>query len=318
MYKNVVSWQDVVVDPKKDIDAGLHSKLSEYAKIPKCDLVTRRDFLNNIVSSSGAGVPSSILKSLNMRIEYFNRIIQMYDTGILYPDYNPQVYDESRVISLLKPKKNVKNLIYPNNKVFYGKQKKDVWGDAYLDILDPAHRNLVFWKQQWLNSSSCQPFFTALEEFVLPPDMPCVLFYDDTEIEKRKAVISDNKILVGGKPVNSPKVDGVSNQTMFIINENNELIIDFSSTRIRHISLSCGKPVLGGGLMVVKDGRLQEISNSSGHYLFSVQDFAQTLRLLRKHGICFSPDTMIEHWYAFAKNERLPFSVFCAKYKIDM
>lgn len=318
MYKNIASWQDVFFCSEHSVFPELQEKVSEYAKIPKYDLTTRRDFLENIISLYKSNISKHILNAFILRLEYFNQLVHMYDTGILYKDCSPQVYDETRVVASLTLKKNSKKLKYPNKEVFYGNQMNDIWGDAYLDILDPAHRNLIFWKQVWQNSGSKLPFFTALEEYIMPPNTPHIFFYDDLEIEKRKATIFNNQILLENTPVNSPDVVDDSNQTMFIINENNELLIDFSSKHIRHISLSSGKPVLGGGLMVIKNGYLQEISNSSGHYLFNTDDFIQTIKLLFEQGIQIHHDVIVDHWYAFSKNERLPFSEFCARYKLDV
>jgi len=318
MYKDAASWQDVMFCSEHNVDCGLYSQIEEYAKIPKHDLVARRDCLTNLLSLCNTGISKNVLNSLNMRINYFNQIINMYNTGILYKDHNPQIYNKSEVISLLTPKKAHQKLIYPNDKTFYGSQINDIWGDAYLDILDPAHRNLIFWKHVWLNSGSRIPFFTALEEYMMSPDTPCIFFYNEHEIEKRKATIFDNRLFMGGYPVASPDVVDDSNQTMFVINAKNELIIDFSSKHIRHISLSSGQAVLGGGLMVIKNGYLQEISNSSGHYLFNTENLIQTIQILKEKGLELKPDIIIDHWYAFSKNERLPFSDFCAKYKLDI
>jgi len=318
MYKDPASWQDISFCSEHDVDCGLRAHVQEYKKIPRFDLKIRRDCLNNIISLYGAHMTKNLLDAFGMRIKYLDKIINMYDTGILYKDHNPGVYDISMVKSLLTPGNAPQNLIYPNSKTFYGNQTNDIWGDAFLDILDPAHRNLIFWKYVWLNSDSRMPFFTALEEYIMPPNTPCIFFYDDDEIEKRKTTICDNRLFVGTQPINSPDIVDDSNQTLFVINAKNELIVDFSSKHIRHISLTSGQPVLGGGLMVIKNGYVQEISNSSGHYLFNTQNLIQTIEKLKEYGLEIKPNTTIDHWYAFSKNERLPFSDFRAKYESDI
>jgi len=74
---------------------------------------------------------------------------------------------------------------------------------------------------------------------------------------------------------------------IFILNENNEILISKHNKQdeFHHSSLSAGKDVKFAGEIFVKNGKIVELTNKSGHYEPPSRIFTQLKGILKNLGI---------------------------------
>ena len=108
---------------------------------------------------------------------------------------------------------------------------------------------------------------------------------------------------------------GRTNETLFIINTNLDIITGTSTPLIRHVSLSRGSPVFGGGMLIVNNGKVEHIKGNSGHYLFYTPHMLQTIYILQKKGVFLDENVKITNFTSFYDTETLLVQEFLEKYQ---
>ena len=174
---------------------------------------------------------------------------------------------------------------YLNNQPLHDVKYGGYWGELWLELIDPAHRELDFHKSNWLNEKSKDPFFTYIEKQNISHREPHIDFVLNSDIDSCKVTVKEGLLYKGSNVIDSPEVCNRDNETLFIIDRNMDILVDFSSSTKRHVSLSRGKPVLGGGLLVVEKGHVKEVKGNSGHYLFYTPHMKQSLDILKDKGV---------------------------------
>lgn len=298
-----------------------------YHKIPKENISEREEYLkilHNRILLEDCASPTKkehIVSHIEKRINYFKNLNFLYENEILYPDSNPLIYDKEKVKKVFfntsenQDKNKQYEKRYLNNESLYDFKNNNYWGELWLEMLDPAHRELDFYKHQWLKDKSTEPFFTYLEKQNISHREPYINFVLDNELDSHKAQINNGLLHLGANALTSPDILDRHNETLFIINENTDIIVGISSPTKRHVSLSRGAPVLGGGLLVVKNGQIQEVKGNSGHYLFYTSHMLQTLEILKQKGIQLNDDIKITNFIDFHTKENLTLKDFYNKYE---
>jgi DNA-binding XRE family transcriptional regulator len=71
---------------------------------------------------------------------------------------------------------------------------------------------------------------------------------------------------------------------LFAIDLKGDLYVAEEGIGISHSSFTCGKPVLGGGLLQIVQGQIKSVALESGHYMPNVEIGYQILKIFEEKG----------------------------------
>ncbi len=171
------------------------------------------------------------------------------------------------------------------NTCSYSMKMKEFWGAFWLESIDPCHRRLANYYQFWLDTDpelkSYQSFFLWLETQYVPQNIPMVSYYSEGQLAACCVEIVDGYLVKKEtqEPVSTCRVK----RNIFVMDLSQDLYIEQVTEGVWHSSLSCGKPVLGAGLMEIERGIVKMIALESGHYLPSIEQGFQFIKILMKN-----------------------------------
>jgi hypothetical protein len=204
-----------------------------------------------------------------------------------------------------------KTPVFLTNHRFFSLKMREYWGDFWFESLDPCHRRLTPFLDQWKTlvaaSSETPHFFLWLETQHLPKYVPRVTYFEGEELEQKKLVIKNGlfceSVASEWIPAN---FDSPSKRYLFAIDLTGEIYAAEEGMGVSHSSFTCGKPVLGGGLLQIVNGHLKSLALESGHYTPSMEIGYQILKIFEEKGAIL-PDNL-EVIFFYDRN----------KYKVDM
>ena len=206
--------------------------------------------------------------------------------------------------------------IYLVNKHLYDSKKGILWGEYYLEILDPCHRHLTAYYHCWLEEKRKNPgaplFFLWLENQYVPIEVPSIKFLSTDELKNTLVEAKDGLFyyVQKGTLVNcKPK-----KEYLFIIDLNENLFLIEGSTTIRHDSLSHGNPVLGAGNMIIENGELKVLGFDSGHYQTTIEDGLQVIDILQNKSFFLKDEVSVIYFFQ-EKKLRSSICEFIGKFK---
>lgn len=89
----------------------------------------------------------------------------------------------------------------------------------------------------------------------------------------------------GGGVDGQTEDETTSSMAMYVLTQQGELLVSFEHGRHRHSSLVAGAPVCAAGCLRVRNGRLLEFDNHSGHYHPSAASLQVVATWLRSKGV---------------------------------
>lgn len=189
-----------------------------------------------------------------------------------------------------------------NNKRFFSLKMREYWGDFWLESLDPCHRRLTPFYLQWMERKKENPnlphFFLWLETQHLPRYVPVVHYLSEEELKQAHVRVERGQFISycqgSAQPVNF--VDP-SERYLFVIDTKEQLYVTTESRGCSHSSFTHGKPVLGAGLINIRDGVLERLALESGHYLPSVEVGYTILKLFDKMGVIWPRSFEIVYFF---------------------
>lgn len=203
-------------------------------------------------------------------------------------------------ISLLRD--STKTPIILNNQCFFSLKMREYWGDFWLETLDPCHRRLTPFLDQWNKLRKLNPqiphFFLWLETQHIPKYVPQVRYLKGEELEKRRLIVKDGLFWV-----NIDSEWGLANfnisskRYLFSIDLAGEIYAAEEGQGISHSSFTWGKPVLGAGLIQIHQGQLTSLALESGHYMPSMEIGYQMLKIFEEKGAFFPSNLEIMFFY---------------------
>lgn len=169
------------------------------------------------------------------------------------------------------------------------------WGKFWLEALDPCHRQLAGFYHDYLGSrpatASIQDFFLWLESRTVPDTIPVVRYLSGRELAPLKVRPCDGILVHPGSGAAVNTMDGI--RYLYVIDLQKQLYLAAASDNLFHSSLSGGKPVLGSGLLKVKDGVVQAVNFESGHYRPTLDQGHASIVLLAEMGAGFADPLVI-------------------------
>lgn len=192
--------------------------------------------------------------------------------------------------------------VYLNNHRFFSLKMKEYWGDFWYETLDPCHRRLTPFLDQWRAIKKTNPgaphFFLWLETQHLPKYVPRVIYLDGEELERRMIVIKNGQFWEHFNHEWEPANFNVSSKRyLFSINLQGEIFAAEDGIGISHSSFTCGKPILGAGLLEIHKGILTSLALESGHYMPSTKIGYQILKIFENKGAHFPEKFDIVFFY---------------------
>lgn len=236
----------------------------------------------------------NIQKIASNKKAYLEKIRELYfyhldDPIILKNKYRPDLTNIDQ-----KP-------LYLVNKRFYDSKNGMYWGEHYLEVLDPCHRQLTtyhdLWKALKEADPNTSPFFLWLEKQNLSKDISYVKYLTSAEIEQCRIISIDHCLYFAHDLTHAIHLEQGEKEYIFIIDLNKNIYLIEGSSIIHHTSLSHGLPVLGAGNMMIINGSIDSIAFASGHYLPEIQDDLQTIQILIEQKIPFSENPTVTFFH---------------------
>lgn len=268
----------------KDLDQLIRS----YNQIPKDKIETlscRIKKLNRIMDLIQNWVPHPkdkrkhllwIAEIASNKKNYLNELLKIYE-GRLHENQTKYHNDFSM---LRDPSKTP--VILTNHR-YYSLKMREYWGDFWMEALDPCHRRLTPFLDQWRSLNIDTPFFLWLETQHIPKYVPRVTYLKGDELEKRKVAVYQGLFWQQDAPLSLDP----SKKHLFSIDLNKDLYVAEEKEGISHSSFTCGKPVLGAGILQIVEGKLKSLALESGHYMPSIEIGYQILKIFEEKGVLF-------------------------------
>jgi hypothetical protein len=220
---------------------------------------------------------------------YLGRLLEIYENK-LHEEEAQNTY-HSDVSSL---KDTSKTPIFLNNHRFFSLKMREYWGDFWFETLDPCHRRLTPFLDQWRalkkTETKTPHFFLWLETEHIPKYVPRVTYLKGEELERRRVVVKEGLFWEKSDlEWTLANFNHSSERYLFSIDVTGEIYVAEEKGGISHSSFTCGKPVLGAGLLKVSEGLLISLALESGHYMPSIEIGYQILKILEEKGATF-PD----------------------------
>ena len=228
---------------------------------------------------------------------YLMHLLDIYEKGL---------HEEAALAALHGDVSNLSELsktpVILNNHRFFSLKMREYWGDFWHETIDPCHRRLTPFLDQWRELKKGNPeiphFFLWLETQHIPKYVPRVTHLNGEELERRRLVVKDGLFWSKGDSewavvnLNDP-----SKRFLFSIDLTGEIYAAEEEPGISHSSFTCGKPVLGAGLLQIQEGLLTSLALESGHYMPSVEIGYQILKHFEEKGCRFSNPLEVVFFY---------------------
>lgn len=246
-------------------------------------------------------IPKDKVEFISLRISALDEIIKKLDDYkenpaaiLLQKQISAKVAYLTALRNLPSKEKIIKyhtsnnpNALTLRNNITYSLKMHEYWGAFWLESIDPCHRRLahyyVIWKEQNPECKDYLPFFLWLEMQYIPPSILSVKYLNEKERAMFEATIENGKII--SKQSKALISTGSVVKYIYIITLDEQLYIAPWGNTIWHTSFSCGKPVLGSGLLTIENGIITGISFESGHYLPSIEQGYRSLNWFQNHDV---------------------------------
>jgi len=190
--------------------------------------------------------------------------------------------------------------LYLVNKLLYDAKMPTFWGYYWLETLDPCHRQLTDYYLKWLSANRDVPFFLWLETQDIPYYTPSIYYYTDAELMQLMTKIKDG--LLYDAQGNLLDLSEANKAYLFVVTLDKRLYITEGSLKIRHTSITHGKPVLGSGEIKIQKGVISYWSTESGHYQPTLKDAQQIAALFDELHLKLHQDCRVMYYSANEKN----------------
>lgn len=216
---------------------------------------------------------------------YLSKLQEIYENG----KHNSQERDLCTTEELVNPKFQA---VFLNNFHCFSLKMKEYWGDFWFEALDPCHRRLTPFLEQWRALQKQNPniphFFLWLETQHLPKYVPTVNYLQGSLLEEKRIIIKNGVFMHKNREDWIPvHFDDPKKRYLFAIDLKGDLFGAEETEGISHSSFTCGKPVLGAGLFHISRGQLISLALESGHYLPSVEIGFQMIKIWEGKGLRF-------------------------------
>lgn len=316
---DVVDWIDLPNDNYLAIlgyetqnTIALDTLIRKYNEIPKTQIVTLserirklgeivdliRDWIDNYLELIDKKKHLMwILEIASKKRNYLIQLIQIYENQ-LYVDTIQNDYHTD--ISALKD--SSKKPVFLTNHRFFSLKMREYWGDFWLETLDPCHRRLTPFFDQWIAIKKINfetpHFFLWLEIQHIPSYVPRVIYLRGDSLENKKLIIknglffkkSDAGWILANFNISSKRY-------LFTIDLMEEIYSAEEGFGISHSSFTCGKPVIGAGLLRINQGQLTFLALESGHYMPSIETGYQILQTFEEKGALLPNNLEIVFFY---------------------
>lgn len=178
----------------------------------------------------------------------------------------------------------------------------EVWGEFFLEAIDPCHRRLMTYFDAWRHDNPSAPiinFFLWLEDKNVPRFIPSILLLDENTLLECEIFIKNNVVCnKEGNPINT--IDS-KDEYIFIITHDLRILACTAKKLIRHPSLSHYKNILGAGAFAIEKGCIVKLSFESGHYIPQIIHFIQTIKILETKSLILPDDLELIYYENFER-----------------
>jgi hypothetical protein len=320
---NTISWIDLPDDNYLDVlgyqtmnTQELNTLIQKYNQITKDQAVTlpcRIKKLNHVIEFIQEWIEKRLepidkkkhlLWIADIAVKKRNYLSALLDIYENHRYQESSQYNYHHDISRLKDKS--KQAVILNNQRFFSLKMKEYWGDFWFETLDPCHRRLTPFLDQWRAlkkvDGNLPHFFMWLETQHLPKYVPQVTYLKNGELEKCRLMIKNGCFW---EKTENEWIKANFNQAgkryLFSIDLDGEIYAKEEGEGISHSSFTSGQPVLGAGLLQIRDGMLASLALESGHYMPTSDVGFQIFKIFEEKGARFPEQ--VEVIFFFDRNK---------------
>jgi hypothetical protein len=236
-----------------------------------------------------------ILEIAQKKKAYLIQLISVYAKGLHLKPFQEEYHQD---LSRLEDEQ--KKSVFLNNSRFFSLKMREYWGDFWMETIDPCHRRLtpylMRWEEEKAKDSTTPEFFLWLEVQHLPKYVPKIKHFSSIEQDQSRLVIQDGLFRLSDRQTLANFCE-LNKRYLFAIDLDKEMYIHVESEGISHSTFTGGKPVLGAGLLVIKEGKLVSLALESGHYLPTVEIGYQILGIFLEKGLIIDVNFDLEFFY---------------------
>lgn len=313
--------QPLQILPETENNIKLNNLITQYHTLKKNSdnlLQKRLIALEKIIAELAILLPKSHNKALKHQINdlkylaigkknYLAHLLKLQSQNL--HKLQKEIKNPSLILNKYKP-------IFLLDNARYDVAKEKYWGEYQFEALDPCHRELTHYILKWRQQTGCKDYFSLkfflwLETKYVPKKTRVSMSLTNQEIENFQVIAKDSLLYdISGllADFSDPHVEYI-----FVIDYQGRLLITSADKFIHHTSLSQWKPVIGCGAIKIKQGKMQEISFESGHYLPSPTAAVQTFIYLKNLGIKLAKKTPVTYFTPAGK-QKLPLDKFLQCY----
>lgn len=316
---NEIDWVDLpndsyiaVLGYETNNTIALDDLIKEYNVIPKDQIVTLScrirklgkivDFIKDWTVNRLESIDKKkhliwISEIATRKRNYLAQLLKIYENNLHMEEAQNAYHTD---LSLLQDASKIP--VFLNDHRFFSLKMREYWGDFWTETLDPCHRRLTPFLDPWKALKKINPdiphFFLWLETQHIPHYVPRVTYLKGEDLERRRLVVKDGlfwgKSDFGWTPAN---FNLPSRRFLFSINLAKEIYAAEDEIGISHSSFTCGKPVLGCGLLQINEGQLMSLALESGHYMPTMEIGHQILKIFEEKGAIFPSNLEVVFFY---------------------
>lgn len=297
-------------DPRFDALSMLMQQYHSYPKDSLKHMPDRIDALNNIINYFETWLKDDLQANNQKHLRDMKEISEN-KRNYLVSLQKKINNNEFTIENFQKYQSNIENIL-PSykpislvNRRLYDSANGQFWGEFWIETLDPCHRQLTPYHDLWrrisgenFHKDKLGDFFLWLETQNLSKDVPFMEYLDEKTLTSHTVIVK-NGLMYFPYDIGNHKIinyDNKDNEYIFNIDTLGRLIYIPASKTVHHVSMSHGKAVLGCGNMLVRKGKIISIELESGHYLPTIDDGMQTLKIMHEMGISIDPNTKFSYY----------------------
>ena len=287
-YFDVLYYKQFLKNIKNE---QLSFKINKYYLIPIDNFNDKIEFLYNLLINPDfendlKNVKHHIIKKIN----YLKAIIELYQYEILLKN-SKYIFNYELVYEYFKTQ-NI-DAIELKNGVYWDRYSTKFAGNYFLEIIDPAHRELIMHKYEWEQLYSKKDFFAYLELYSNNKKEKIFKYFSNNELNNLLLYCNNNKLFNNKYGL----INTDNDKFIFTIDLNKNIYGFFQkNNKYNHISSTKGKPILGAGIINIINGEIKELKIITGHYLINKDKVLNIINIFIQNNYVFDKNTKIYYF----------------------
>lgn len=254
-------------------------RLDDYHQHPLTNLTSLKGRLSILISMQET---LSSIEEQDPTYKIYKKLKGLISKKSWYLEELIKIYEKEDPYLDIKDIQNNPDALVLINKIKFDFKLPVFWGLFWLEAIDPCHRFLTKHYMDWEKEKTEIPFFIWLETREISFEAIQVDYLPEDILNTSELIIENG--LLKKKDETLADLWDEDKEFIYALSLDKKLFVIESGNRIRHTSLTHGKPVLGAGSIKIKNGIITFIDAESGHYQPTPYSLVRTLSVLEELG----------------------------------